>query len=59
MEHLVCSVPVRDYGFSYEDLRDKVEAVLSGLGVAGAHLSFMALGLIGVGVGSGVRTSMR
>jgi hypothetical protein len=35
VEHVVASVPVRDYGLSYESLRRKVERVLYSVGVWG------------------------
>jgi len=38
VEHIVCSVPVRDYGLSYEALRKKVDKVLADRGIVGGSL---------------------
>jgi len=40
VEHIVASVPPRDYGLSYEALRKKVVAVLKSRGVVGGVLIF-------------------
>jgi hypothetical protein len=40
VEHIVCSVPVRDYGLKFECLRRKVVDVLSAHGVVGGVLIF-------------------
>jgi len=39
-EHIVCSVPVKDYGLSYEALRSKAVKVLKVRGVVGGCLIF-------------------
>jgi len=40
VEHIVCSVPVRDYGLSYEVLRKKAVKILKVRGVVGGVLIF-------------------
>lgn len=40
VEHIVCSVPSKDYGLDYDALRAKVFKILSGLGVVGGVLIF-------------------
>ena len=35
VEHIVCSVPVRDYGLSYKNLRKKVVKILTERGIVG------------------------
>jgi len=40
VEHIVCSVPIRDYGLSYEALRKKAVKVLFSRGITGGVLIF-------------------
>ena len=40
VEHIVCSVPVRDYGLSYKNLRKKVVKILAERGIVGGVLIF-------------------
>ena len=42
IEHIMCSVPRRDYGLSYEELRVKVVKILESRGVHGGVLIFHA-----------------
>jgi len=42
VEHIVCSVPVRDYGLSFKALRRKAVKVLKGRGVLGGVIIFHA-----------------
>ena len=40
VEHIICSIPVKDYGLEYNVLRSKVNKILQSLGIVGHVLIF-------------------